>query len=200
MPAIRRLLGLVALLLPLGAGTAAAQSWWALSYQPAVPLSNTKDFTDAFAWRGVGLDYRKQVKPNVALGLSFGWQVFDEQTDEVVPAFGVDISGDQFRYVNSFPLLANVSYFLGKEGGPRPYVSANVGAYVMEHRLEIGLFALEETNLHFGFAPEAGIAIPVQPNVAAVLSGRYNYALSAGLVDDQTYLSIGLGVAWTHGY
>jgi hypothetical protein len=70
----------------------------------------------------------------------------------------------------------------------------------MEHRLEIGLFALEETNLHFGFAPEAGIAIPVQPNVAAVLSGRYNYALSAGLVDDQTYLSIGLGVAWTHGY
>jgi hypothetical protein len=44
------------------------------------------------------------------------------------------------------------------------------------------------------------VAIPVQPNVAAVLSGRYNYALAAGSVDDQAYLSIGLGLAWTHGY
>ncbi len=200
MPAIRRLLGLVALLLPLGAGTAAAQSWWALSYQPAVPLSNTKDFTDAFAWRGVGLDYRKQVKPNVALGLSFGWQVFSHETDDVVSAFGVDVSGDQLRDVNSWPMLANVSYFFGKEGGPRPFVGANVGGYLMQHRLEIGLVALEETNFHFGFAPEAGLAFPVQPNVAAFLSGRYNYALSAGSVDDQAYLSFGVGLAWTHGY
>ncbi|HEY7502864.1 MAG TPA: hypothetical protein VH700_02105 [Gemmatimonadales bacterium] len=200
MQPIRRVVGMVLLLALLGSGTAAAQWWTSLSYQPAAPLSNTKDFTDNFGWRGVGLDFKKQVKPNLTAGLSFGWQVFDQQTDDVVSAFGVDISGDQFRYVNSFPLLANVSYFLGKEGGPRPYVSANVGAYVMEHRLEIGLYAIEETNLHFGFAPEAGVAIPVQPNVAAVLSGRYNYALAAGSVDDQAYLSIGLGLAWTHGY
>ena len=200
MQPIRRIVGMVLLLALLGTGTAAAQWWTSLSYQPAAPLSNTKDFTDNFGWRGVGLDFKKQVNPKVTVGLSFGWQVFEEQTDAVVSAFGVDISGDQFRYVNSFPMLANLSYFLGKEGGLRPYVSANVGAYVMEHRLEIGLYAIEETNVHFGFAPEAGVAIPVQPNVAAVLSGRYNYALSAGSVDDQTYLSIGLGLAWTHGY
>jgi hypothetical protein len=200
MQAIRRLLLAAALLVTLGTGTATAQSWWAVSYQPAVPLSNTKDFTDAFAWRGVGFDFKKQVKPSVTVGLSFGWQVFSEETDEVVSAFGVDISGDQLRYVNSWPLLANVSYFFGREGGPRPYLSANVGGYIMEHRLEIGLSAIEETNFHFGFGPEAGVAIPVQPNVFAVLNGRYNYALSAGSVDDQSYLSFGLGFAWTHGY
>ncbi|HEY9016010.1 MAG TPA: hypothetical protein VIM84_13230, partial [Gemmatimonadales bacterium] len=105
--------------------------------------------------------------------------------------------GDQFRYVNSFPVLANVSYFFGKEGGTRPYVAANVGTYIMEHQLEIGLYALHETNWHFGFGPEAGIAIPVRPDLAAVLSSRYNYALSAGNVDDQSYVSFGLGVAWT---
>jgi len=200
MQGIRRVMAFALLTAVLSATPASAQWWTALSYQPAVPMGNTQDFTDSFGWRGIGLDFKKQMSDNMALGLSFGWQVFDHQTDEVVSAFGVDISGDQFRYVNSFPMLANVSYFFGKEGGARPYVSANVGAYVMEHRLEIGLYALEETNVHFGFAPEAGLAIPVKPNMAAVLSGRYNYALSAGSVDDQAYVSFGLGLAWTHGY
>ena len=149
MRAIRRLMGIVFLLAPLGAGTAAAQSWWALSYQPAAPLSNTQDFTDNFTWRGVGVDYKRMVKPNLTVGLSFGWHVFDQQTDDVVSAFGVDISGDQFRYVNSWPLLANVSYFLGKQGGARPYLGANVGAYIMEQRLDVGLYSLQETNLAF---------------------------------------------------
>ena len=112
----------------------------------------------------------------------------------------MDLSGDQFRYVNSFPLLANVSYFFGTQGGARPYLAANVGGYIMEHRLEVGLYALEETNFHFGFAPEAGIAFPVRPNVAAVLNTRYNYAFSAGSIDDQAYLSFSIGFAWTHGY
>lgn len=199
MNAIRRLLG-VAVFCLLGAGSLHAQSWYAFTYQPAQPLSNTQDFTSTFGWRGIGLDWRSQVKPNFALGLSFAWQVFDEQTDEVVSAFGVDLSGDQFRYVNSFPMLANATYYFGNPGGLRPFLGANVGAYVMQHRLDVGLYTIEETNVHFGFGPEAGLAIPIRPALAAVLNTRFNYALSAGSVDDQSYLSFGLGLAWTHGY
>ena len=201
MQAIRRIMVVLLLARARGrTGAGAAPTWYGFQWQPGVPLSNTKEFTDEFGWRGVGLDFKKQMKPNVAVGLSFGWQVFDQQTDQVVSAFGVDISGDQFRYVNSFPMLANVSYFFGKEGGARPYVTANVGTYVMEHQLDIGLYSIHETNWHFGFAPEAGLAFPVRPNLAGVLSGRYNYALSAGSADDQSYVSFGLGLAWTHGY
>ena len=200
MHATRRIMAFVLLLIPLAVSTAPAQTWYAFSYQPSVPLANTKEFADNFGWRGVGFDIKRQLKPNLAVGLSFAWHVFDEQTDEVISAFGVDISGDQFRYVNSFPLLANVSYFFGTEGRIRPYLAANVGTYIMEHRLDIGLYTIHETNWHFGFGPEAGIAIPVRPGLAAVLSSRYNYALSAGSVDDQSYVSFGVGFAWTHGY
>ncbi len=199
MKAIRGLMGMAALLL-LGAGPVEAQNWYSFSYQPSQPLSNTKDFTDNFGWRGIGFDYKRVVKPNLAVGLSFGWHVFDEQTDEVVSAFGVDISGDQFRYVNSFPILANASYFLGKEGGVRPYLGANIGTYIMEHRLDVGLYSLSETKWHFGLAPEVGVAIPVRPQLAAVLSARYNYAFASGNIDDQAYVNFGLGLAWSHGY
>ena len=199
MRAIRRFLPFL-LLMPLGAVPVQAQSWWAVTYAPSVPLSNTKTFADNASWRGINVEYKKAIKENVTAGLSFGWHVFDEQTDEVVSAFGVDISGDQFRYVNSFPMLANVSYFLGKPGNLRPYLAANVGTYVLEQRMDIGLYSIHETNWHFGFGPEAGLAIPVRPGLSAVVSSRYNYALSAGNVDDQSYVSFGLGLAWTHGY
>jgi outer membrane protein W len=177
MNAIRRFIGGVVVLCALGAGPVQGQSWYALTYQPAQPLSNTQDFTNNFGWRGIG-----------------------EQTDEVVSAFGVDISGDQFRYVNSWPMLANATYFFGNQGGLRPFLGANVGAYVMQHRMDVGLYTIEETNVHFGFGPEAGVAIPVRPDLAAVLNTRLNYALAAGSVEDQSYLSFGIGVAWTHGY
>ena len=118
MQAIRRLVGMVLLLIPLGTGSASAQWWTAISYQPAAPLDNTKDFTDNFGWRGVGLDFKKQVKPALAVGLSFGWQVFDQQTDDVVSAFGLDISGDQFRYVNSFLCWRTSRISSGSNAGP----------------------------------------------------------------------------------
>jgi outer membrane protein W len=186
--------------MPLGAVPVQAQSWWAVTYAPSVPLSNTKTFADNASWRGINVEYKKAIKENVTAGLSFGWHVFDEQTDEVVSAFGVDISGDQFRYVNSFPMLLNVSYFLGKTGGIRPFIGADAGVYIMEHRLDVGLYTIHETNAHIGFAPEAGFAIPVRPNMSLLVTGRYNYALSAGNVDDQQYLNFGVGFAWNQGF
>jgi hypothetical protein len=200
MKAIHRIMAFALLLAALGGSPVFAQTFTAVTYQPAQPLGNTQDFADNFGWRGIGLDFKKMVRDNVALGLSFGWQVFDQQTDEVVSAFGVDISGDQFRYVNSFPLLANVSYFLGTPGGVRPYLAANVGTYIMEHRLDIGLYTIHETNWHFGFGPEVGLAFPLRPDLAGVLMSRYNYALSAGSVDEQSYLSVGIGLAWKKGF
>ena len=92
------------------------------------------------------------------------------------------------------------SYFLGKTGGVRPFIGADAGVYIMEHRLDVGLYSIHETNTHFGFAPEAGIAIPVRPNMSMLLTGRYNYALSAGSVDDQQYLNFGVGFAWNQGF
>src|SRR3954464_15998443 len=99
------------------------QSWYVLSFQPAQPLSNTQDFTSNFAWRGIGLDYKTQIKPNLAVEASFGWQVFEPQTDVVVAAFGVSLRGDQFPYVNSWPTLANITYLFGTAEVLRPYMA-----------------------------------------------------------------------------
>jgi outer membrane protein W len=179
---------------------AEAQGRWfyAFGYQSSIPLSNTQDFTDNLSWRGVNFEARKSIKPGMTAGLSLGWHVFDEETDEVVSFENLDISGDQLRYINSFPVLVNVHKYFGQEGGIRPFVGLNAGGYIMEHRLEIGLVALAETNFHFGFAPELGFVFPLEGNSAVFLSGRYNYAFSAGNVDDQSYVGISAGYAWSN--
>ncbi|MDF3053055.1 MAG: OmpW family [Geminicoccaceae bacterium] len=197
MRTIRRMLGVLILLLPLATVSARAQVWHSLTYQPAQPLSNTEDFTEGFTWRGAGYDLKKFLQPDLAVGLSLGWHVFDEQTDEVISAFGVDVSGDQFRYVNSWPILINATYFLGTPGRTRPFVTGHLGMYVMEHRIDVGLYSIRDTKVHFGLAPEAGVAFPVGGNLAAVLSGRYNYAFSANDIPQQSYVTVGIGLAWS---
>src|SRR5689334_20906160 len=83
MKATRPIMALALLAGLLAPGSAFGQTWTALTYQPAQPLGNTQDFADNFAWRGIGLDFKKQVREKVALGISLGWQVFENQTDEV---------------------------------------------------------------------------------------------------------------------
>jgi outer membrane protein W len=188
------------LLAAVASAPAKAQGQWfyGLGYQVSIPLSNTKDFTENVSWRGASFEARKAIKPNLTVGLSLGWHVFDEETDEVVSFDNLDVSGDQLRYINSFPILLNAHKYFGQEGSMRPFVGLNAGGYVMEHRLEIGLVALEETNFHIGFAPELGFVFPLEGNSSIYLSGRYNYAFSAGNVDDQSYVGVTAGYAWSN--
>ena len=80
------------------------------------------------------------------------------------------------------------------------YLGVNAGTYYIERRTDFSVVSAVTDNWHFGLAPEIGVAIPVRPALAAVLSTRYNYAFASGNVDDQAYVSFGLGLAWSHGY
>jgi outer membrane protein W len=118
------------LLAAVASAPAKAQGQWfyGLGYQVSIPLSNTKDFTENVSWRGASFEARKAIKPNLTVGLSLGWHVFDEETDEVVSFDNLDVSGDQLRYINSFPILLNAHKYFGQEGSMRPFVGLNAGA------------------------------------------------------------------------
>ncbi len=196
------LLTLVAILV-LG-GSAWAQSYsgyypqeflWGISWNVGIPTSNTKDYTDKTSFRGAGLEGRKFVKPDLTLGLSFSWNVFNEKSfrTDPVESTGGEISGTQFRTLNIFPLLANIHKYWGYYGGLRPYIGLGAGAYIIENRRELGLFSLQETNWHFGVAPEVGILMP-SGRFLGFFNVRYNYTTSAGMTPEQSYLGFNVGL------
>jgi len=179
------------------AGTASAQDWlWGLSYGFSVPTGNTKDFADDFSWRNLNLEGRRiDENRKMSLGFLASWNVFFEKgnrTSELLSVPG-SVTGTQYRYINSWPILANAHHYFGRPYSARPYIGVNLGAYVIEARTEIGLVAVHETNVHFGGAPEVGLAVP-RGNQIFFVNARYHAIMKSGNVPQQNYLAVSLGV------
>lgn len=204
---LRGTLAAVALLLASSADAQAQDWWWGITWNMSVngslPASsdNNSDFISDFSFRGVGVEarYSPQRGGNVSYGFSGSWNALDEEIDGQTGSLpGVDLTAEkQLRYMNIVPLLVNVHYYLGDQGNVRPYFGVNVGTYWIERRVDISLLAVTEDNWHVGWAPEAGVVLPLQrPHLAAFANVRYNWALSAGGTGDQKYWGFNVGFAY----
>ena len=156
---------------------------------------DTKRLADQFSWRNIGVEARSMVSPNVSVGFSAAWNVFNEKTDSLIQFQNADVSGTQLRYVNAFPMMATAHYYFGTRRGIRPYVGTGLGTIYSEYRLEIGTVALVANQWHLAVAPEIGVIIPINWNARAMLNARYNYGLEANGIK-LSYWTIGVGVGW----
>ncbi len=160
-----------------------------ISYQIAFPFSDTKTFTNAVSFRGVGLDFRKEVEPQTSVGFSASWNVFHEVTDEMINLSelgeegnaAADISGNQNRIINTFPLLLTAHrYFDSGDDGEVLYIGFGAGASYRKSRLEIGTVAVTENKWHFTLAPEIGFGFETGHDTYLGISVKYNYLFAAG--------------------
>jgi hypothetical protein len=199
--------GTLLALLALGFGTfavrpaAAYDEWlWALNWNIMIPESETADFIKDTSYRGMSLEGRKWQGDNLTVGFMLGWNVLDQKLFATETVNGsnatVDVTGTQYRYINSFPVLAGVHMYLGRWGTTRLFAGAMGGGYIVERRTELGLFAVESQKWQWGLAPEVGLLLPLETSVAFI-SARYNYAFENG--DDHpnhVYWSAQVGLGW----
>ena len=186
---------IVALLLLVSAPAFAQDGIIRLSYDFAFGLGDTKEFVSSDpSWRGFTFEYRHFITPNISVGGTAGWQVFDHETTDLITirdaevdvvdgetiTLNGDISGTQFRFLNSFPIMGTVHYHMGDEFGMQPFFGIGVGTQRVEERLEIGRFVTERANWKFAIAPEAGVLIPVSNNIKALVGVRYQLAVASG--------------------
>ncbi len=187
----------IPLALLLSSGAQAQQWYWGMSYGMSATVSDTKDFTDDTSWRNFGLDIMAVVKLNTTVGVSFGWNVFNEITPTVSSISGVEIAGTQLRYINSVPILVNVRRYLGTRSGPRPFIGVGVGPHLVKQRVDIGLWTISEDTWHLGVAPEVGLVVPLRSGVHGLVNAKYNYAASAGDPGRKhSYFGLNIGFAW----
>jgi len=196
----RTLVPFAAALVLLTASVARAQfppSLVGVSYQFSIPIGETYNYTPPVSWRGVGLDIATFIRPDLAVGLAFGWNVFFENTTSTISYNGTDITGNQDRALNVWPTLVNARWFpkISTNRDLQPYIGLNVGGYIIEKYIAIGQVATQATNYHFGLAPEIGVFIQ-NPVGAVFINARYNMAFAAGGVPFQQFLSFNLGYAW----
>jgi len=181
-----------------------AQQWYgAATYQVSFPMGDTKEYTNNTSFRGVGLDFRYKIKKAMTVGITLGWNVFYERTDETMIVETDNpgaITGTQDRYLNSFPIMASFHYYFGQKRGIRPYLGLNAGVYRMIQRLGIGIRAIQNNRWEWGVAPEVGIIFPVDRELAILVNGKYNYTFTGesvvGTDINHSYVTIGLGLVW----
>jgi hypothetical protein len=185
----------------------AQKSLIGLTYAVSVPLGKTSEYIGNVSYVGFNFDVKKSLNKNSWVGLSLGWNVFAEETNELVhienEQVGGDLSGNQARYINSFPILANFSYSFsgGKSSKFVPYIGMNAGIYIVNQRFNIGVYQFDNNNTHFGVAPELGFLVKAS-SVNVLFYTRYNYAFDSGTrlsgdeKNDHSYISFNIGLAY----
>lgn len=175
----------------------------AFHYNISIPDGDLKNYVGDASFLGFGFDGRWFVSPDrpITLGISLGWQVFDEHTYETIVTETAALTGQQGRYVNSFPMMVTGHYYFGNKDSAWFFAGAGVGTYYIIQRFDVGVFAIEADNWHFGFYPELGVQVPLQQDSNLFISGRYNFALASGesVTDEEkdfSYWGINVGFAY----
>jgi outer membrane protein W len=179
-----------------------------ITYDVSFPFGSTKTFTGANMSRlGVSYQFRYVLKPNLSVGAYFGWHLFHGEADDPITIsnneFQGTISGTQSRYVNAFPAMLSIHYYTGRSDKTRVFFGLNAGTMIIEEKVDVALLSFKQLKVHFGFAPEAGVMIPLGYNFNLVAGVRYNHAFSAGASlsgasTSHSYLSLNIGLSYLH--
>ncbi len=180
--------------------TNAQSSYWAFSWPISMGIGNTNEYIEKTSFRGIAIDGRSFITDNISIGGEWSWEVFDEIKRDLPPreitADGVsgNVSGTEFRYLNTIPIFVNAHYYLGQNGAVRPYIGGGIGTVYVDQRTDIGFISIQSKKWRFGLQPEVGIFVPMGlSGVGVSLKAKYRYATKASDAEAVTMFSFGIG-------
>jgi hypothetical protein len=180
-------------------GTAQVVDYYStVNYAMAVPLGETGEFISNTSFRGFSFEFGRFFTQEISLGFGFAWSVFNESFPrDTYESEDITLTGNLYRYINAFPLLAIGRYHFSPDSKFRPYLGLASGAYVINKVSDFGLHRFEHKNWHFGLAPEAGLIIGIGAEAYFNLGARYNHAFKSG-GDTHSWLSVQAGVTFIY--
>lgn len=173
-------------------------SIYTLDYTMGLATGDMGEYIGSTSFRGFTFEGRGFVTDNVSLGGLFSWQTFyEEQKGATYTQNTLTLTGNQYRYINAFPVLFQAHYYFNDDQyAPRAYLGGGLGAYKINKRTEAGVWALEERKWHFGVSPEVGVLLPVSMTTQFNISMRYHYAFKTNESNPYSWFGLSIGFAW----
>jgi len=180
-------------------GTAQVVDYYStVNYGISVPLGDTKDFISNTSFRGFSFEFGRFFTEEISVGFLFAWSVFNESFPrDTYELEDLTLTGNLYRYINAFPLMASGRYYFSPDSKFRPYLGLASGAYVINKVSDFGVHRYENKNWHFGLAPEAGIIFGIGTEAYLNLGARYNHAFKSG-GDTHSWLGVQAGVTFIY--
>lgn len=174
-----------------------AQSITTVQYSIGIGTGDLGDYISNPSFRGLSLEYRKLIQPNIGIGVEVGWNTFYEgQSGETYQRGKFTYSGNQYRYNNQFPMLFAADYYFSPEGNINPFVGLGMGVMYSLRNTDMSLYSFEEDAWNFTLRPEAGVLIKAREDVHFIISVKYFNGFEAGDLPAQSYLTFNLGFAF----
>jgi hypothetical protein len=176
-----------------------AQSHVSFAYAIGFGTGDLGDYISKPSFRGITFDYRHKINPNVALGVNFGWNVFyEEKAEATYTDDNASLTGKQYRYTNSFPMLATATYFLKPDATLNPFATMGIGTVYNKRRTDMNLYSWEQDAWNFALQPEVGFVYQMAPDAGVSVSLKYYHGFQAGndLPSAQSFLTLNLGFAF----
>jgi len=171
-----------------------------ISYPVAFPMGDLSDYTNATSFRGINMEWGREVKPNLIAEIETGWNVFYQREPDAVYKQGTaSISGVQYRYTNSVPILAGAKWVLKSKNNLVPYAGLALGTMYSDRATDFGLYRISTDAWQFCVRPELGITFKSRNGPSAMLGVKYYSSFNSNDLDGQSFLTINLGVVFPYG-
>lgn len=172
----------------------AQNSLFSTSYVITVPLANTSDYIDNVSGRGINFEFQKFINPHVTFGVEAGHSTLYKREEEKVYTEGsASISGVQYRYQYTWPILATANYYALRTGLLRPYAGIGLGTMASHRRLDMGIYTTDKTHWQFAIKPEVGALIQPNANMAFKVGAKYLMGTGGDNFDSQSNLNFNIG-------
>jgi hypothetical protein len=179
----------------------AQRSFWAFNYEMSFSAGEQSDYISDPSFRGWGVDGRGFLTQNFSVGGSFSWEVFDQiyrnlETDltDVTDNVSGAITGAQYRYINTLPILVNAHYYLGSNGAMRTYFGLGLGTAYMEQRTDIGFVSISANGWGLALQPEVGVLIPFGLSGGGLnVAGKFRYTTKTSDTIPVSFFTLAVG-------
>lgn len=188
---------IITLTIVAGSVKAQQQNLTTLFYSMSLGVGNTHEFISKYNWRGFGVDYRHMTSDKLGIGLNAGWNTLYEEEPYGTYTFEtVSASGYQFRYMNSFPVIASADYFLRPGEKANPYIGGGLGVQYIIQTVDFGIYRFESDGWPFTINPEVGVLIKTPNGPLLNLGLKFMYAVKSGDLEAQSQLLFNVGFAF----
>lgn len=183
----------------------AQQSFWSFNYHMSFGMGEQADYIEAASFRGMSIDGRGFIDSNISIGGSFSWEVFDEIKRNLGPQpldldqenLQGDVTGVQYRFINTLPIMVNGHFYLGSDGAVRPYFGLGIGTSYVDQRTDIGFISIQGQKWGFAVQPEVGLMVPFGLSGAgANVSGRFRYTTETSETLPISFFSLAIGLGF----
>ena len=174
---------------------------YSIQYTIGFPTGDLNDFISKTSFRGVFFEFQNELTPQFSVGLAGGIQTFYERKPYATYTEGtVSLSGLQYRYTNSFPILLTFDYYYDTEAILTPFVGLGLGTIYSVRDIDMGLYRSETEAWQLGIQPEVGLEYDVNEAVGLKIAGKYFQAFDTSELDGTSYFSLNVGLVFTGGY